>query len=57
MVENKRIKKFKSDIRNCICPFCGKKLKYYDGALGYEAYRCYNCNLSLDHFGIQIDDL
>ena len=49
--------KFKDNIRNGNCPFCGKELSWYDGSLGYEAYRCYGCNFAIDHFGIQLDDL
>jgi len=30
------------------CPKCGQPLRYYDGALGYEAARCEPCNYERD---------
>lgn len=50
------LKEFKDNFRKGICLFCGKKLKWYDGSLGYEAYRCYGCNLTLDHSGLHMYD-
>ena len=47
---------FKANLRKEICPFCGKKLKWYDGSLGYEAYRCYGCKFTSDHSGLHLDD-
>ena len=49
------LKEFNSNIKNGNCPFCGKKLKWYDGSLGYEAYRCYGCKLAIDLSGIHLD--
>ena len=51
------LQKFKDNIRNGNCPFCGEKLKWYDGCLGYEANRCYGCNFTIDHFGMHLNDL
>ena len=47
--------KFKGGLKNNTCPFCGKPLKYYDGALGYEANRCYDCGLISDHNGLSFE--
>jgi DNA-directed RNA polymerase subunit M/transcription elongation factor TFIIS len=30
------------------CPNCNTELKYYNGCLGYEALRCYECGYELD---------
>ena len=49
------LKEFKNNIRKSHCPFCGKALQWYDGSLGYEAYRCYDCNFIIDHFGMHLD--
>jgi hypothetical protein len=46
------IKAFKEKLRNNQCPFCGKKLEYYHGMLGYEALRCYSCNVELNRDGL-----
>ena len=51
------IQEFKESLKNNQCPFCGEKLEYYDGCLGYEAMRCYKCGFAVDHQGIQIEDL
>ena len=51
------LQQFKKDLEANTCPFCKKKLKFYDGSLGYEALRCYDCNLSIDHTGIHLDKL
>ena len=50
------IEAFKDNVRKSKCPFCGKKLEWYDGGLGYEAYRCYSCKFTADHFGIHLDE-
>ena len=50
------IKEFKDNIKHGTCPFCGKKLKWYDGSLGYGAYRCYICKFVINHFGMHFDD-
>ena len=35
--------------RSLPCPQCGSKnTRWYDGALGYEAIRCYDCNIESD---------
>jgi hypothetical protein len=47
---------FKNNIKNGLCPFCRERMVYYDGALGYEACRCYSCKLSIDNSGIHLDD-
>lgn len=49
--------KFKGDLKNGLCPFCGKKLQYYDGCLGYEALRCYDCDFATDHNGMHLEKL
>ena len=46
------LKQFKKRLENNICPFCKEKLKYYDGALGYEAYKCKDCDLTINHNGL-----
>lgn len=51
-----RLNEFKDNVKNGNCPFCSKKLKWYDGSLGYEAYRCYGCKFTIDHFGMHLDD-
>jgi hypothetical protein len=50
------IKEFKKLLASNKCPFCKNELKYYDGALGYEAYKCYSCKITLDHNGIHLED-
>lgn len=61
--ENRRaaekIRSFRSMLKDGKCPFCGMKLEYYDGALGYEAWRCYRCSFETDHSGMRFmeDDL
>lgn len=50
------IKEFKKLLSLNKCPFCKGELKYYDGALGYEAYRCYSCKIAVDHNGLQLED-
>jgi len=50
------LKEFKKLLASDICPFCKGKLKYYDGAMGYEAYRCYSCKIAVDHNGLQLED-
>jgi len=50
------IREFKDSLRRGNCPFCGKKLKWYEGCLGYEAYRCYDCKFISDHSGLHLDD-
>jgi len=52
---NINIKEFKSNIQKNICPFCGQKLKYYDGCAGYEAYWCYDCKFIIDHNGMHLE--
>ena len=46
---------FKDNIKNGVCPFCLLTLKYYDGALGYEADICEQCGLTVDNNGIHLD--
>lgn len=53
---NMEKQKFMDSLKKQECPFCGKKLKYYDGALGYEAMLCDPCKLTIDHNGIHIED-
>ena len=48
---------FKKLLVEGICPFCHNKLTFYNGSLGYEAMRCYDCNFSLDRNGFHLDDL
>lgn len=36
-----------SDSELC-CPRCHGAVTHYDGALGYEAIRCFTCNLEFD---------
>ena len=55
MTTNKQ--EFQDSIKAGLCPFCNKQLKYYDGALGYDAMRCYDCNFSLDYSGMHFEDL
>ena len=57
MLQLADINEFKNNIKTGICPFCGEKLKWYDGLLGYEANRCYKCKFAIDHFGIHFDDI
>jgi len=42
-------------IEKGLCPFCKRPLVYYNGSLGYEAYRCYSCGLINDINGIHIE--
>lgn len=49
------IDEFKEKIRTGECPFCNRKFTQYDGCLGYFAFRCNNCGLSIDHNGINIE--
>jgi len=49
------IEEFKEKIRGGECPFCNNKLTEYDGCLGYFAFRCNGCRLSIDHNGIHIE--
>jgi tRNA(Ile2) C34 agmatinyltransferase TiaS len=51
-----KLNAFKNSMQNGMCPFCGKELRWYDGCLGYEAYRCYDCHFIIDHFGIHLED-
>ena len=51
-----RLNAFKTALQNGTCPFCGKALKWYDGCLGYEAFRCYDCHFIVDHYGFHLDD-
>ena len=46
---------FKQQLALNSCPFCNKALKFYDGCLGYEAYRCYDCGINIDNNGLQLD--
>ena len=55
-IQNHNLVKFKTALKNNKCPFCGNTLKFYDGALGYEALRCEPCNLSIDNNGIHLED-
>ena len=48
------IKEVKELLKQNLCPFCKKTLKYYDGALGYEAMKC-SCGLVSDHTGIHLE--
>jgi len=52
---NLRLNEFKDSIRKGNCPFCGKKLEYYHGVLGYEAYKCYGCKFTIDNSGMHLD--
>jgi hypothetical protein len=47
-------KAFKEALKRNECPFCKKEMKYYDGALGYEAMKC-SCGLTVDHNGIHLE--
>ncbi len=38
------------------CPKCGTELKFYDGALGYEALICNKCGYYEDHTSKGQDD-
>ena len=49
---------FEERVKNGKCPFCEKKLKYYDGCLGYEAMKCeddINCGFVVDNEGYHIE--
>lgn len=50
------VEDFKQSLSKRICPFCKKRLKYYDGALGYEAMRCYDCGFEIDNNGMGFFD-
>jgi len=50
-----KLQQFKECLSHNICPFCDQKMKYYDGALGYEAMRCYGCNFIVDHNGMHLE--
>ena len=50
------IKEFKKLLASNKCPFCKGELKYYDGALGYEALKCYSCKIDIDHNGLHWDN-
>jgi hypothetical protein len=50
------IKEFKKLLASNKCPFCERELKYYDGALGYEALKCYSCKIDIDHNGLHWED-
>ena len=50
------IKEFKKLLASNKCPFCEKKLKYYDGALGYEALKCYSSKIDIGHNGLHWED-
>ena len=50
------IKEFKKLLAMSKCPFCKGELKYYHGVLGYEAYRCDNCKIAVDHIGLNWED-
>jgi hypothetical protein len=45
-------KEFQELLKNGLCPFCGDKLSYYDGALGYESQRCLKCAFECDLNGM-----
>lgn len=47
---------FLDNIKNGICPFCGSMITFYDGALGYEAMECKKCKLTIDVYGIHLED-
>lgn len=49
---------FKKSIEEEICPFCGNKLCFYDGALGYEAMKCKTegCGFYTDYQGMGFED-
>ena len=49
------VEQFKSAIEHKKCPFCHTSLTYYDGAMGYEAMECKDCNLTIDVNGIHLD--
>ena len=51
-----QLNEFKDSIKNGNCPFCGKEMKWYDGCLGYEAHKCYDCKFTIDHSGMHLDD-
>lgn len=40
------------DKDKCVLKYCQGRLKYYDGALGYEAMICDNCNAHYTNQGI-----
>jgi len=46
---------FESWLKKNKCPFCGRDLKYYDGALGYDALKCYPCKFTIDHSGMHLE--
>jgi hypothetical protein len=48
---------FKKDLENGVCPFCKKKMKFYDGSLGYEALKCYKCKFTVDNTGINFEEV
>ncbi len=51
-------KEFEKKMADNLCPFCGNKLEYYDGAIGYEAMKCPDkkvCGFVTDHSGHHIE--
>lgn len=45
---------FLDRLGNNECPFCEKKLEWYEGLLGYEAWICKG-HISVDYAGIHIE--
>lgn len=43
---------FKSDLKSGVCPFCKTHMMHYDGALGYESMRCYDCGVEVNASGL-----
>ncbi len=46
------VKEFKQALALGNCPFCGEKLEFYDGALGFESLRCYPCGFEVTNDGM-----
>ena len=55
-VKGANLAQFKQDLKESVCPFCKQKMKYYDGALGYEAMQCTDCGFTIDHMGFGFDE-
>lgn len=57
MTNKEKLQEFIDALKTGRCPFCGQKLEYYDGALGYEALKCTPCGLTSDYNGFHLEGL
>ena len=47
---------FRTALAHSVCPFCGGRLRFYDGALGYSSQVCDGCPLEVGQNGITFRD-